>query len=474
MHAFAGMTKKPPDLSLDTLLRGIMTGFKEQSNETIRSAVARSKKIDAIVIEHDALRRVPDLLREHFRTSSVFLIADENTMAAAGDALRQDLTECGFALAAHVFPAIPYLKSKVENADVFLPHLRAHGGVPVAVGSGVINDLVKYAAFQLGKPYLSIATAASMDGYASAGSPLSQKGFKHTIPCAPPRVIVADLGIISKAPKEMSGWGYGDLAGKIPAGADWLIADALGVEKIDTAAWPLVQGNLRTWLANPAGVLNGDAATSKALFTGLVMVGIAMEIHGSSRPASGSDHQIAHMWEMDGVEYNGLPVSHGTCVALGALTILSLYEWLLAQDFQDLDTQSVVRHRRRLDDLSAEIRRRFSSPDIAERTMQETRAKYIEDDLLRERIERIKRIWPSLRRRLIDYLIPFEEMKAMLVTAGIATDPAAVGIGRAYHRQTLAGSRFIRRRYTILDFLEETGRFDEAVDHIFSDVGRWG
>ena len=450
-----------------------MTRFKEQPNETIRAALAQSKKIDAIVIEHGALRQVPGLLREHFSASNVFLIADENTMTAAGSRLAQDLTENGFALTTHIFPAAPYLKGKVENADAFLPRLQAHGGVPVAVGSGVINDLVKYAAFQIGKPYLSIATAASMDGYAGAGSPLTQKGFKHTIPCAPPQVIVADLGIISNAPQAMSGWGYGDLAGKIPAGADWLIADALGVEKIDTAAWPLVQDNLRNWLSNPAGLANGDAATFKALFTGLVMVGIAMEIHGSSRPASGADHQIAHLWEMDGVEYNGRPVSHGTCVALGTLTILSLYEWLLAQDFQNLDAHRVIQHRRRLDDLTAEIHRRFTSPDIAEKTLQETRTKYIEDDLLRKRIERIKRTWPSLRRRLADYLIHFEAMKAMLLSAGMATDPAAVGIDRAYHRKTLVGSRLIRRRYTILDFLEETGRFDEAVDHVFSSDGRW-
>ncbi len=451
-----------------------MTGYQEPPHEIIRSAVAQSKKIEAVVIEQGALRRVPDLLREHFKSSSAFLVADENTMAAAGNDLKKHLTDGGFALSEHIFPGTPYLKGKVEYAEVFLPRLQAHGGVPVAVGSGVINDLVKYAAFQIGKPYLAVATAASMDGYASAGSPLTQKGFKHTIPCAPPRVIIADLGIISNAPPAMSGWGYGDLAGKIPAGADWLIADALGVEKLDTAAWPMVQDNLRTWLSNPRGVATGDAAASSALFSGLVMVGIAMEIHGSSRPASGADHQIAHLWEMDGIEYDGRPVSHGTCVALGALTVLSLYEWLLAQDFQDLDVHGVIRHRRRLDDLEAEIRRRFISPDIAERTLQETRAKYIEDDLLRQRIERIKRIWPDLRRRLADYLIPFDEMKAMLLAAGIATGSAAVGIDRAYHRQTLVGSRLIRRRYTILDFLEETGRFDEAVDHVFSDSGRWG
>ena len=130
----------------------------------------------------------------------------------------------------------------------------AGDAVPVAVGSGVVNDLVKYAAFKAGRPYASIATAASMDGYASGGSPLSQKGFKHTIPCAPPRIIVADLDIISHAPVEMSSWRYGDLAGKIPAGADWLIADTLGVEPLDATAWAMVQGNLRDWLSNPSGL----------------------------------------------------------------------------------------------------------------------------------------------------------------------------------------------------------------------------
>ena len=451
-----------------------MTATKEQSLKIIQSAVAQSAKIDTIVIGHEALKKVPDLLREHYKSSSVFLIADENTMTAAGDRLKADLTNRGFVLATHIFPGKPLLKGKVENAEGVITRLQTHGGVPMAVGSGVINDIVKYAAFQLDKPYLSIATAASMDGYASAGAPLTKKGFKHTIPCGPPRVIVADLGIVASAPKVMSAWGYGDLAGKIPAGADWLIADALGIEKIDNTAWPMVQDHLRNWLSNPAGLANGDATTLNAIFTGLVLVGIAMEIHGSSRPASGADHQIAHLWEMDGVEYNGLPVSHGTCVSLGALTILSLYEWLLSQDFQDLEPHRVVRNRRRLDHLLAEIRRQFTSPGVAEKAMQETRAKYVEDDQLGERIELIKRIWPDLRRRLTDYLIPFEEMKAMLQSAGIATDPAAVGINPAYHRATLIRSRLIRRRYTILDFLEETGRFDEAVEYVFSDRGPWG
>jgi len=87
---------------------------------------------------------------------------------------------------------------------------------------------------------------------------------------------------------------------------------------------------------------------------------------------------------------------------------------------------------------------------------------------LRERIEWIKQTGFSLRQRLADNLIPSEDMRAMLAAAGVSTDPAAVGIDRTYHRETFFSSLLIRRRYTFLDFLEETGRFDEAVDNVFS------
>ncbi len=249
-----------------------------------------------------------------------------------------------------------------------------------------------------------------------------------------------------------------------------------------------MQDHLRGWLSNPTGLAKGDPSAIQALFVGLVSAGIAMEVYGSSRPASGADHQVAHLWEMDNLAHAGKPVSHGVCVALGTLTILSLYEWVLAQDFRCLDIDQTVQRRRRLPELEADIRRRFPIPSVAERTLQETRAKYIEDAQLRSRLIHITHIWPDLQRRLSDFLIPFNEMKATFEHAGVVTDPMAVGIDRGYHRETLVASRFIRRRYTLLDFLEDTGCFDEAlldfledtgcfdeaVQHIFSDSGRWG
>ncbi|MCG8511250.1 MAG: sn-glycerol-1-phosphate dehydrogenase, partial [Rhodospirillales bacterium] len=417
-----------------------MLNQKHTQDATIRSAVAQSRQIDAVMVESGAIRHVPELLSNHLEGSRLFVVADDNTMAAAGKELVESCGNRGYAVDLRVFPGTPRLKGTVENAETLIPELKKTGGIPVAVGSGVINDLVKYAAFQVDRTYVSVATAASMDGYASAGSPLTIKGFKHTIPCAAPRMMIADLDVISSAPKEMASWGYGDLAGKIAAGADWLIADALGIEKIDDCAWPLVQDDLRSWLSDPAGVASGDAGATGALFTGLVAAGVAMEVHGSSRPASGADHQVAHLWEMDGLEHGGLPVSHGTCVAIGTLTILSLYEWLLARNLRGLDTDRIIAGRRRIGDLAAEIEARFPSPAIAERALKETQAKYVEDDELAARIALIREIWPELRGRLADYLMTFDELAQMLRSTGVATEPSGVGISRAYHRDTLIGS----------------------------------
>ena len=435
--------------------------------DAIANAVDRSNSIKSIVLEKSALLRVPSLLEEHFSSRHAFLVGDENTFIAAGDRLVKILSDHSCTSECFIFPARPYLKSSVENAESFMQKLKESSGVPVAVGSGVINDLVKYTVFQLGLPYLCVATAASMDGYATAGSPLSQKGFKHTINCAPPSVIVADLGIIADAPAAMASWGYGDLCGKIPAGADWIIADTLGIEQIDEIAWSLVQHNLKSWINDPAGVAAGETEAIKHLLGGLLLSSIAMELHASSRPASGADHQVAHMWEMDGLKKEGQPVSHGSCVAIGALSVLALYRWLLKQDFSTLDAKQIVKQRRQLGDLKNEINEQFTSKVVAERAFQEVNAKFIDEIKLGKRINFVKTRWPELKRRLNDFLSPYQNIEKDLKSAGVETDPAAMGISKKYLRQTVIGARLIRRRYTILDLLEETGSFDAAVDELF-------
>ena len=427
----------------------------------IDGAVARSKAVAEIAIGEGILGSVADLVRRHLGEGPVVVVADENTFAAAGGVVAKVLANAGMSVASHVLAKSPRPKPSVDLAESVAEAVgEAHA---VAVGSGVINDLTKYAAFSRGRPYLCVPTAASMDGYSSSGAPLTRDGFKKTIECAPPRAILADLDVIASAPPAMSAWGYGDLAGKVPAGGDWIIADALGIEPIDEVAWPLVQDNLAGWLAAPEAVRGGDPEAIARLFAGLTLAGLAMEFHGSSRPASGADHQIAHMWEMEGHTHRGERVSHGACVAIGCLTSLALFDFLLAQDLAGLDAERIVASAPSLETKSAEIFALMEGT-VAERALAETSGKHASPETHRARLADVACAWPGLKRRLKDHLMRADAMRELLRAAGAPTAPEEIGIDRERLRRTVRAGRFIRSRYTILDLLEECGLLDAALD----------
>ncbi len=450
-----------------------MSEWARELERIVAPAIARSATLRELLIAPGALARTGPLARRHFDAASAVVFADEAGFAAAGAQVLEGLSGAGFEASCHVIPARPLPKPTTELAETFRAVLAGAPApaLPVALGSGVINDLVRHAAFRAGLPFLSVATAASMDGYASAGAPLIHDGFKITIPARAPRVIVADLEVIAAAPPEMNSWGYGDLAGKIPAGGDWMLADALGIEPIDDAAWPLVQDNLHGWLADPAALAGGDHAAIARLFLGLSAVGLAMEFHGSSRPASGADHQIAHLWEMEGLQRGGQRVAHGACVAVGCVAVLALYDWLLAQDLGRIDPEAAAAAAPSLDAKFAAIRRAFDDPRIITRAEEETAAKHVERAALEARLARLRAIWPDLRARLRNRLLPAPRMREMLRRAGAPASGEEIGVSPDHMAATLCACRFIRARYTLPDLLAEAGLLDQAVQAVAGGGG---
>jgi glycerol-1-phosphate dehydrogenase [NAD(P)+] len=433
----------------------------------LQAAVVRSASIAEVVIAPGALADAGALYVRVFGSGPACLIADENTWAAAGQAVQASLNNLGVNIRKHILPGKPRPKPTLELAEELRTVLAQDQATPVAIGSGVINDLVKYAAFLLDRPYLCVATAASMDGYTSAGAPLSDKGFKKTIATRPARAVLADLDVIAAAPPEMLGWGYGDLAGKVPAGGDWIIADALGIEPLHDVAWPMVQDGLFGWLAHPERLASGDRTALDGLFAGLTLVGLAMEAHGSSRPASGADHQIAHIWEMEDLAQNGERVSHGACVAVGCVAVLQLYDWLLAQDLVRLDVARIIANAPNPTHQSANIRKAFGPGEIADRAVIETGAKSVTPEQHRERLILLADVWPDLAARLRAHLMPAQDMIQRLQRIGAPIASPDIGVSRAHLRATIAKARYLRDRYTVLDLLDETDLLSTAIDAVF-------
>src|SRR5512135_3492970 len=232
-----------------------------EGNEHISSALKEASDTRAVAIGRGALAEVGRVFKQAFGEQAAFVVADDNTWAAAGQAVAERLAAASIPDGGRfVFPGRPTLHADYEHVLTVQAALSAAPSIsiPVAVGSGTLNDIAKLAAHMVGRPYMAVATAASMDGYASFGASITRDNFKLSPACPAPRAVVADLDVLAAAPPHMAGWGYGDLLGKISAGADWLIADALEVEPLLPGVWSMVQEPLLGWLGQPERLRAGD------------------------------------------------------------------------------------------------------------------------------------------------------------------------------------------------------------------------
>ncbi len=448
------------------------------SYRRIREALGEATDTEDVVISEGALEAVADMFERSFGDGAVVVVADENTFEVAGSFVSRKLEEAGReTVEPFLFPGRPTLHADYENIKTLTASLQGHRAIPVAVGSGTLNDIVKRASHESDRRYMSVATAASMDGYASFGASITKDGFKQTMECPAPRAVVADLTVLMNAPARMTSAGYGDLLAKITAGADWMLADALEVEPIKAKEWSLVQEPLRRATARPGDLHAGDPSAMEGLIEGLVMSGLAMQAASSSRPASGAEHQFSHLWEMEGLGENpedgGPPLSHGFKVAVGTVSIAALYERVLAHDFKQLDTAAAVRAWPSWDRVERRIRSALGGSGVDDAAVSEAHAKYIDADELGQRLALLGERWPELRERVREQLLPAERVRAQLREADCPTTPAEIGLDLERFKATYRKAQMIRRRYTVLDLANESGVLDECVEELFAGDGFW-
>ncbi len=436
-------------------------------------ALAGASTTRKVVIRSGAVGEVGSIVSDSWPNRTAVIVADERTFAIAGDAAVRSLRQAGYGLGEPVvFSAAPTLRPDIRHVERIVAEL-GPTTLPIAVGSGTINDLTKRAAFEAGLPYVVVATAASMDGYTASGAALIAEGVKQTFECPAPEAVIADLAILRDAPLQMIASGYGDLIGKVTAGADWILADALGIEPIMPDIWSMVQDPLRGMIAEPERFFSRDEEAIGQLFSGLVMTGLAIQAAGTTRPASGSEHQFSHLWEMRGLEHEGELVSHGTKVALGAIVSTSMYERLLSWPLEALDVDRAVQRWPDWEMLEAAIRERYDHPMLARKAIEECRAKYVTRPQLRERLNLFRSRWPDLSDRLRAQLLPIDELRALLRRAQCPTRPQDIGLTLEQMRESYLSAGQIRRRYTVFDIATEAGVLNRIVDDLFAPDGFW-
>ncbi len=450
----------------------------DMCSETIARALERATDTKACLIGDGALGETARLFRDFFPgTGRALVVGDPRTRAAAGVRVADLLRAQGVEVVEHVLePGGKIFHGDYRYAEEVRAAIQAAGVerdgraiVPVAVGSGVVNDVTKRASGELGLAYLTVGTAASVDGYSSFGAALrSPEGAKQTYPCPAPRVIIADLDVMRTAPAWMAASGFADLLAKVPAGADWILAAELGAAQWHDPAWHTVQDGLKAAVGDPEGVVAMKTVPLTRFVEGLMLGGFAMQDMQSSRPASGAEHMFSHLLEMRDHTFNGEIVPHGIQVGVFTLFMCRVYEQILAFDYSRLDVEACLANWKPLEEQERIGRAMFAGTKFPDIGVKAARAKFIDRAATRARLEDFKARWPAIRARLAAQMVSAAEIERRLKVVGAPTTPEGIGSTVEASLADVRKTVYMRDRYMALDFLDLTGQLDAFARRAFA------
>ena len=289
--------------------------------------------------------------KEHAMTTKACII--DNGCMADLDKLAKEYGLCGFSVA--IYDDNTYNAKNIvrpsAGKEIVLPSANLHAdnhGVDmlqsllpekcdylIAIGSGTIHDLVRYCAYEKNVPFISCPTAASVDGFCSSVAAMTWNGYKKTLTAVAPEIVIADLNIISQAPMFLTKSGFGDMIGKFIALADWKISNLLTGEYFCESIYNMTMEATKAVIDSADGIKKGDTAAYEKLIYGLLMSGLAMQLLGNSRCASGAEHHISHFIEMEPSGLNAISHAlHGEKVGVG--TLLSAEEYHRLKNAEDI------------------------------------------------------------------------------------------------------------------------------------------
>ena len=436
--------------------------YRKQLDEAL--AMANDTKV--FEFGNDVLGLAPKLFRENFGDKPALVVADKNTWRAAGKVVTDFIKDAGIKCDTYIFEEDEF-HAEFEFVDRVDKILDASDAIPVAVGSGVLNDLCKLAAFHHERPYMVVATAASVDGFASSGAVVTKDGAKINIETHAPKVILADNKVLAAAPKEMTAAGYGDLAAKVTSGAEWMIADMFGTEPIIPVAWNLVNDSLNSILAENERIAAGDPEAVGDLFVGLTLTGLAMQIAHTSRPASCSEHLYSHYLDMTEYRYKGKFQSHGFQCAMGTVIMSACFDEFLKMDLSKLDVDACVAAWPTLEQEQKRALDIFKDFPVPQLGYTEITKKYNDAETVRKQLQTVKDNWFDLKERIQNRVYTYDKMVALMKSVGAPVGPESIGLTRAQVRKMTDFVQLMRWRINLFDLCKRARLYDELMDRVF-------
>jgi glycerol-1-phosphate dehydrogenase [NAD(P)+] len=438
-----------------------MNGFTFDTiyGQTIECDCGKTHHIDPqrVIYEDAALTRLPRVLSECTTGRRAVVLMDTRTRDVAGKAAAALLRDADWEVSEIIVPdpaqgASPacddhmhnWLLRQIEAADIILP-----------VGSGVLSDLGKWIAFDLNLPYVCFATAASMNGYASANVAATIRGVKTLVRVRPPQTILSDPAILREAPYELTAAGLGDILAKSVSSADWRMNHFLFGDYYCERSVSLISEIEPLYMNHPEDVHERKPEAMAALFHGLLLTGVAMTMAESSAPASGGEHLLSHTLDMmsslDGVPHD----LHGRQVGIGTVLASEVYRRVINLGSPAFSRGSMDFDKESWGALGDEVERYQTQKGERLQTAIEILSQGDSWDRLREEVK------PLLRSP--------DQVRNCLKRAGAAFRAEDIGCSRERLLCALLHAHEIRSRFTVLDLARLVGVLPQAAAEIVEE-----
>ena len=404
--------------------------------------------LDDVVIRASLDGAEAELVGELHAGESLSVVSDPFTHDALGARVFRALKAGGLDAREHVWErpscsdrGVAELREATRGTDAL-----------IAVGSGTINDAVKYAGYLDDRPY-SVFPTSPMNAFTTSTASVTFDGFKRSITCRGARGAFFDLSVLAKCPKRLVSAAFADVICRTTAQVDWMMSHLLlGTEYVETP-YALLAIDEPGMIANASRLLSGDVDALGALTRISAIMGLGTTFTDTTHSGSMHEHMISHWIDMFAGDLHP-GTSHGEQVGVATVTMSDLQNRLLADEAPPvLDPTEVP---------EARLRERYPA-GVAGGMIAQSRAKALsarDADALNRRLETD---WPGIRERLSAAALPFDALWNAMGAAGCQRTATELGLDVDFYRDAVTHARWMRDRFGALDLAGDGGELEGFV-----------
>lgn len=410
--------------------------------------------IKSIVISETLDGRETQLINELYQNKRIVIVSDPFTHTALGqrifDALRKDNTN----------QISEFVWQNAQCSDKGVAELQAsttHADVLIAVGSGTINDTVKYACFLDNKPYSVFATSP-MNAYTTGTASVSFDGFKRSISCRGAEGVFFDLSVMAACPKRLISAAFADVICRTTAQVDWLLSHLLFDTFYTQTPFTLLAYDEADMIANAKRIQSGeiDALGQLTRISAIMGLGTRFTSNNTTHSGSMAEHQISHYIDMFAGDKHPRS-SHGEQVGVATLTMSYLQNQVLNNDRPPLMKATEIPESHLI---------HCYGKDVGNNMIEQTKIKAISESDADKLNERFANDWANLRATLCEVMLPYNELHSAMASAGCQLTATELRLDTDFYREAVVDARFIRDRFSMLDLVDDSVGLNSVVNDL--------